>query len=244
MAGSTIPANVQALAMGPDKDQVSRHGYKVNGYNFHTKEYGRGKKTVNSGVCVLGDCYNELNHAFYGELEEIIEFSYRGTYGGQINLFKCLWFDSEKGKRVDRHGIVDIDLHKCAYSNEPFVLPTQTTQVYYTSSPGRKRDRPPADWQVVIHTPARRREEVVDGEIYQEQMLNKPTVVDVDENEVIELDGGDDPHEIDSELILVPDDLEMTDEELLTDSDIESNSEEDDGYESGGDYYSDSDTSN
>ncbi|KAL1824839.1 hypothetical protein ACET3Z_011617 [Daucus carota] len=119
MAGSTIPANVQALAMGPDKDQVSRHGYKVNG-----------------------------------------------------------------------------------------------------------------------------REEVVDGEIYQEQMLNKPTVVDVDENEVIELDGGDDPHEIDSELILVPDDMEMTDEELLTDSDIESNTEEDDGYESAGDYYSDSDTSN
>ncbi|KAK1389010.1 hypothetical protein POM88_017188 [Heracleum sosnowskyi] len=34
---STIPANVLALAMGPDRDQVSRNGYKVNGYDFHTK---------------------------------------------------------------------------------------------------------------------------------------------------------------------------------------------------------------
>ncbi|XP_074352803.1 uncharacterized protein LOC141691955 [Apium graveolens] len=241
-AGSMIPANIHALAMGPDKDQVIRNGYKVNGYNFHTKAYGHGKRTINSGVCVQGDCYNELNQSFYGELEEIIEFSYRGTYGGHINLFKCRWFDSEKGKHVDKHDIIDIDHHKSAYSNEPFVLPTQTTQVYYTPSPGRKRDRPPADWQVVIHTPARRREEVVDGEIYQEQMLNRPTVIEVDDNEVIELDGGDDPREIDSELILVPDDIELEEEELLTDSDTDSGTDEDDGYESAGEDNPGSDT--
>ncbi|XP_074323740.1 uncharacterized protein LOC141660653 [Apium graveolens] len=149
-AGSTILANVQALAMGPDKDQVIRN---------------------------------------------------------------------EKGKRVDKHGIIDIDHHKSAYSNEPFVLPTQTTQVYYTPSSGRKRDRPPADWQ----------------------MLNRPTVIEVDDNEVIELDGGDDPQEIDSELILVPDDIE-SEEELLTDSDTESSADEDDGYESAGEDNSQSDT--
>ncbi|KAK1375805.1 hypothetical protein POM88_031998 [Heracleum sosnowskyi] len=122
---STIPGNVLALAMGPDRDQVSRNGYKVNGYDFHTKAYGLSKKTTNSGVCVLGDCYNELSHAFYGELEEIIELSYKGTYGGHINLFKCRWFDSEKGIRVDKHGIIDIDLHKTTYSNEPFVVQGQ-----------------------------------------------------------------------------------------------------------------------
>ncbi|KAK1381858.1 hypothetical protein POM88_019593 [Heracleum sosnowskyi] len=45
---STIPANVLALAMGPDRDQVSRNGYKVNGYDFHTKSYGLSKRTTNS----------------------------------------------------------------------------------------------------------------------------------------------------------------------------------------------------
>ncbi|KAJ8641022.1 hypothetical protein MRB53_017716 [Persea americana] len=142
----SIPSNVQVLAMGPDRDQVCRNGYKVNGYDFHTKTYACGKRTTNTRVCVQGECYNELGHAFYGELEEIIELSYKGTYGGQINLFKCRWFDSEKGIRVDRHGIANIDVHRSAYINAPFVLPTQTLQVYYTPSPIRKRDRPPADW--------------------------------------------------------------------------------------------------
>ncbi|KAL8156025.1 hypothetical protein AgCh_001191 [Apium graveolens] len=191
--GSTLPVNVQSLAMGPDMDQVSRNGYKVNGYEFHTKAYGRGKRTMNTGLCILGDCYNELSHAFYGELEEIIELSYKGTYGGYINLFKCRWYDSEKGIRVDRHGIVDIDVHKSAYSNEPFVLPTQTKQVYYTPS---------------------------------------PDVINVDDNEEIQLDGGDEPHEIDPELILVLDNIDTEEEELLIDTDSESESEGEDGYES------------
>ncbi|KAK1375170.1 hypothetical protein POM88_031363 [Heracleum sosnowskyi] len=177
---STIPANVVALAMGPDRDQVSRNGYKVNGYDFHTKAYGLNKRTTNSGVCVQGDCYNELSHAFYGELEEIIELS-----------------------------------------------------------AGRKRDRPPADWQVVIHTPARKREEVVDGEFYQESILYTPVVINVDDDEIIQLDGGDNPEEIDPQLILVSDNEE--EEELLTDTDSELENGEDDGYESAREDDSDSD---
>ncbi|KAK1390500.1 hypothetical protein POM88_018678 [Heracleum sosnowskyi] len=194
MEGSTIPANVQTLAMGPDMDQISRNGYKVNGYKvngyeFHTKAYGHGKRTTNSGVCVLGDCYNELSHAFYGGLEEILELSYKGTYSGYINLFKCRWFDSEKGIHVDRHGIVDIDVHT--------------------------------------------REEVISGEFYQEEILHGPTVINVDDSEVIQLDGEDEPDEIDPALILVSDDIiDIEDEELLIDTDSESEAEEDDGYES------------
>ncbi|KAL8098121.1 hypothetical protein AgCh_031042 [Apium graveolens] len=213
-------------------DQVSLNGYKVNGYEFHTKAYGRGKRTTNTGLCVQGDSYNELSQTFYGELEEIIELSYKGRYGGYINLFKCLWFDSEKGIRVDRHGIVDIDIHKSTYSNEPFVLPTQAKQVYYTPGPGKRRDRPPSDWQAIIHTPARRREEVVNGEFYQEEMLHRPAVINVDDSEVIQLDGGDEPNEVDPELILVPDDIDTEEEKLLIDIDSEFESDGEDGYES------------
>ena len=75
--------------MGPDMDQVTRSGYKVNGYDFHTLTYASGRRTTNTGVFVEGDCYNEVGHAFYGELEEIIQLSYKGAYGGQINLFRC-----------------------------------------------------------------------------------------------------------------------------------------------------------
>lgn len=231
--------------MGPDRDQVCRNGYKVNGYDFHTKTYARGKRTTNTGVCVQGDCYNELGRAFYGELEEIIELSYKGTYGGQINLFKCRWFDSEKGIRVDRHGITDIDVHRSTYVNAPFVLPTQTLQVYYTPSPIRKRDRPPADWQVVIHTPARTRVQLVDGEFYQEEMLHRPPVINVDDNnELNQLVGGDEPDELDPESVPVPVDSDTEEEELLTETDTDTESKEDDGYESPHDVQDDSESDN
>ena len=232
--------------MGPDRDQVSRNGYKVNGYDFHTKTYACGKRTTNTGVCVQGDCYNELGRVFYGELEEVIELSYKGTYGGHINLFKCRWFDSEKGIRVDRHGIVDIDVHRSTYVNAPFVLPTQTLQVYYTHSPIRKRDRTPADWRVVIHTPARTRVQLVDGEFYQEDMLHRPPdVITVDDNnELTQLVGGDEHEELEPDSGPVQVDPYTEEDELLTETDTENESEEDVGYESPHDDQDDSESDN
>ncbi|KAJ8639967.1 hypothetical protein MRB53_016661 [Persea americana] len=241
----SIPSNVQVLAMGPYRDQVCRNGYKVNGYDFHTKAYARGKRTTNTGVCVQGDCYNELGRAFYGELEEIIELSYKGTYGGQINLFKCRWFDSEKGIHVDRHGITGIDVHRSTYVNVPFVLPTQTLQVYYTPSPIRKRDRPPADWQVVIHTLGRTCVQLVDREFYQEEMLHRPPVINVDDNnELNQLVGGDEPDELDPESVPVPVDSDTEEEELLSEIDTDTESKEDDDYESPHDVQDDSESNN
>ncbi|KAJ8633323.1 hypothetical protein MRB53_026659 [Persea americana] len=42
----SIPSNVQVQAMGPDRDQVCRNGYKVNGYDFHTKTYAVRKRQL------------------------------------------------------------------------------------------------------------------------------------------------------------------------------------------------------
>ena len=137
-----------------------------------------------------------------------------------------------------------ISLHTLMnHSNEPFVLPTQTTQVYYTPTLGRKRDRPPANWQVVIHTSTRRREEVIGGDVYQEQTLHRPNVVNVDDDEVIQLDDENEAHEIDPELLLVEEDIDTDNEELLTDTDTEIDTDEDDGYESAKEDDSDSDSS-
>ncbi|KAL3537130.1 hypothetical protein ACH5RR_000496 [Cinchona calisaya] len=40
----------------------------MNGNNFHTRENGSGKRSVNSGICVEG-----VLNDFYGVIEEIIE---------------------------------------------------------------------------------------------------------------------------------------------------------------------------
>ena len=215
--------------MGLDVDQVRRNGYKVNGWEFHSKEYNNNKRTNNTGVCVLGDCADELGRAFYGELEEIIEFNYKGTYGGHINLFKCRWFDSEKGLKVDRHGIIDVDVHMSTYQNAPFVLPTQATQVYYTPSPGRKRARPPMDWQVVIPIPARIRAQPTEIEVYQEDILRSPSTVLSEPDTAINLvRSGVKGVEVDRDSLNVPDVVQLF-------SEVESESEEDeedDGYDS------------
>ncbi|KAL5705622.1 T-complex protein 1 subunit zeta [Ranunculus cassubicifolius] len=41
-------------------------------------------------VCVIGDCADELGRAFYGELEGIVQITYKGNYGGSINLFQYM----------------------------------------------------------------------------------------------------------------------------------------------------------
>ena len=215
--------------MGPNKDQVIRNGYKINGWEFHTKEYGSGKSTINTGVYVQGDAVDALRSAFYGEVEEIIELSYKGTLGGCINLFKCRWFDSEKGMRVDRHGIVDIDLHMSTYEHAPFVLPTQVSQVYYTPSPGRKRDRTPADWQVVIHIPARNRIQLLDNEVYQEEIEQRPINPLEADNDLYLIEAGIEADEVEPDSLHVPDLVQL---DVDDETKHEDKSEEEDGYDS------------
>ena len=240
--GDLVPPNVADLAIGPNSDQHCYNGYKVNGWEFHTKAYGQGKSTTNTGVCVVGDCVEELGRAYYGELEAIVQITYKGKYGGSINLFQCRWFDNtEKGLKVDRFGIIDIDLHKSAYANAPFVLPSQTSQVYYTRSPCKKRQRPPAQWHVVIHTPARHRVHLVnvDDEVYQDETFQSAPIVVVDDDAVHGLDlveYGVDPNEVELSTLGVPDT-----EELLIDPESETEEVGDeDGYESPTDVMEDS----
>lgn len=203
----------------------------MNGWEFHTKAYGGGKSTTNTGVCVVGDCVDELGRAFYGELDDIVQITYKGKYGGSISLFQCRWFDTEKGLKVDRHGIIDIDHHMSSYANAPFVLPTQTSQVYYTTPPCKKRSRPPADWHTVIHTPARHRVHLVnvDDEVYQNETFQSSSIVDVESDDDLNLvEEGGETNMVELQALDVPDI-----EELLIDPDSDDEDVgEEDGYES------------
>jgi len=75
------------------------NGYFINRHVFHIKEYGQGKKTYNSGVCVKGLTSNEFEVNYYEKLEEV------------MILFKCYWHDTtDKEIRVDLyHGLVEIN---------------------------------------------------------------------------------------------------------------------------------------
>ena len=45
----------------------------MNGYRFHTREYGQNMSMMNSDICVKGSMYNENEYDYYGVIEEILE---------------------------------------------------------------------------------------------------------------------------------------------------------------------------
>ena len=78
---------------------TSYNGLVVNGYRFHTKDYGHNKSTMNSGICVRGNIYGENDLDYYGIVEEILELSYVG-FENKVVILHCHWFDPIKGVKL------------------------------------------------------------------------------------------------------------------------------------------------
>jgi hypothetical protein len=74
--GRSAAKSLSSLSLGPLKKVKCYNEYFVNGYVFHTEEYGHGRKTYNIGVCVKGSTSSELEVDYYGILEEVIELQY------------------------------------------------------------------------------------------------------------------------------------------------------------------------
>ena len=51
--GDSISKKIRPLAYGPSKYMMYCNGCNVNGFKFHTHEYGYHKITMNSGVCIM-----------------------------------------------------------------------------------------------------------------------------------------------------------------------------------------------
>lgn len=215
--------------MRPDKVVVSYKKHCVNGYYYQKKSYSRKKKTANYGVCVRGEFFDNTGNDFYGEIQDIIELTYRGDLGGPINLFMCKWFDSEKrdkGIRT-RDGVLELNLSQTTYEDQPFVFPIQASQVYYTPKASRKRERPPSDWQFVLHTSSRIATQGKLVEAYQESDVRSPLHVTLDPefNQFNDLHGRGEDEEVE-----VTEDVEVVtieDEEDELNSDDEETEEED-----------------
>ena len=81
------------------------------------------------------------NQTFYGIIKEILELNYENK--GKIVLFKCDWVDNrrkDKWVKVDRLGVTSLNFKHLVNSgenilDEPFVLASQATQVFYVEDP-------------------------------------------------------------------------------------------------------------
>jgi len=150
-------------SLGPERKVKCYNGYFVNGYVFHTEEYGHGRMTYNNSVCIKESTCSEFEVDYYEKLKEVVELQYHNEHS-RVFLFKCYWYDTtDREIRVDPHyGLVEINLKaRLCNVNDVFVFKKQCQQVYYTYTPSFKKDQSRVDWLSILKTKSRGRVEVV-----------------------------------------------------------------------------------
>ncbi|PWA54011.1 hypothetical protein CTI12_AA439720 [Artemisia annua] len=144
-----ISQDLIEIAQRPKTGAYTYKGYSINGYKFHSQKHSERKVKNLSGVCVRGSVSNGHVHDCYGILDEIIEVEYYskncGSGGCVVVLFKCKWFDTPGGVGVKRKdNLVYIDPKTKLLTDNPFVLPSYTEQVFY--APHRSMSKELKDW--------------------------------------------------------------------------------------------------
>ena len=90
----------------------------------------------NSAVRVDAFDSNMQKIAYYGQIEEIWELSYPGF---KLPIFRCRWVQGRQGVMKDKYGSTTVDLEQVGYREEPFVVISQVSQVFYVHDTRNKK---------------------------------------------------------------------------------------------------------
>ncbi|XP_048502848.2 uncharacterized protein LOC125491578 [Beta vulgaris subsp. vulgaris] len=178
---------IHSLALGPSTRVWKFNRYFINGFHFHTFNFGKNKSTTNYGVCVKGVEGND----YFGVLEEIIEFVYIGAKNSyKTILFKCAWYDPGQGTRMhEKYKLVEVNHTRSYPTYDPFVLAYQVEQVYFAPSPTMRKERNP--WFYVFNIKPRGTIDApLDEMAFQEITTENPPLLSEDRQD----DGDDDLH--------------------------------------------------
>lgn len=131
--GEDIFDDLYALACEPDLRVQVFSACLVDGVRYHTADREK-NRTQNCGVMVEGT-HNGNNIDFYGCLKEIIQLQYNSNFSGgrTVVLFQSDWFDvcSKKVRMKDDGFFWSVNHGSCWYKDDPFILATQATKVFY-----------------------------------------------------------------------------------------------------------------
>jgi hypothetical protein len=135
-----------SLSRGPLQNSTCFAGYDMNGFRFRIESRDKNRCTQNSGVVVSaeGSTISE-NAEYYGILTEIIELQFLG--GRRVPLFRCKWvdiFNKKRGIKKDVYGLVSVNFKCLLRTNEPFVLASQASQVFFV------KDNLIKGWHLVV----------------------------------------------------------------------------------------------
>ena len=230
-----MDSRLKDLALGPNREVHTWPQYHANGYRFHTLDYGSNKVTMNSGVCVKGTNYNDPDSDYFGMLVEVIELEYHNpsTKRTRIVLFKCDWFDPQKGhgwKVHNEYGLVEIHKKRRFQKYEPFILAQQAQQVYYVEYPGKKTKyqmSERANWLAVCKVKARSMIES-SNVAYQEDEVRHSSNVIIDDNiEELDLETNDYEKILCNDMVKGDENMGANDYEADYETEFKSSSEDD-----------------
>ncbi|CAE6012845.1 unnamed protein product [Arabidopsis arenosa] len=146
---------IRWLAFGPRNVALAHKGFIVNGQRFHTDAVKR--KTQNSGVTyeAFSMCRSSARDmrqvadmlTYYGVIKEVLLMDYHMF---KVTLFRCNWANTGNGvKEEDGFTLVNLHMNQTAYLKDPFILPSQAKQVFYS------REDDNSNWYVVMRAPPR-----------------------------------------------------------------------------------------
>ncbi|XP_048617693.1 uncharacterized protein LOC125589230 [Brassica napus] len=144
---------IRWLAFGPRNVALAHKGFIINGQRFHTDAVKL--KTQNSGVTyeAFSMCRSSARDmrqvadmiTYYGVIKEILVIDYHMF---KVPLFRCNWANTANGvKEEDGFTLVNLHMNQAAYLKDPFILPSQAKQVFYS------REDDASNWYVVMRAP-------------------------------------------------------------------------------------------
>ena len=156
---------LKKLADGPKFEAISYSSYAINGYVFCTADSEISKTTQNSGVSMKAvtkfrSSVNNTNFVseevpYYGIVKQILELDYHDF---KVVVFNCDWvrIENTNSIRVDpetnlRYVNLERLMRTTKESDEPFILASQASQVFYC----KDQSRPTDEWHVVLDAPKR-----------------------------------------------------------------------------------------
>eukprot|EP00268_Persea_americana_P057446 TRINITY_DN6887_c0_g1_i2.p1 TRINITY_DN6887_c0_g1~~TRINITY_DN6887_c0_g1_i2.p1 ORF type:complete len:162 (-),score=3.42 TRINITY_DN6887_c0_g1_i2:88-573(-) len=127
-----------SLANGPRSQVNLYQGCDCNCVRYHTIDREKRRRSQSSSLVVEGE-YEGEKHDYYGYICKVWELSYR--HGGMVVLFECEWYNTSTKHKInieDHATSIDITGRWCM--DDPFVLPSQVTQVFYVNDTSRGKN--------------------------------------------------------------------------------------------------------
>nr|CAE04523.2 OSJNBb0076A11.7 [Oryza sativa Japonica Group] len=156
MGNETINQQLAFLARGPFGSIVTFQGYG-NQNTFYTRAQDMKSTNQNSAVRIDAMEHDGTTGTYYGAIEEIWELDYGPL---KVPLFRYQWVRlTGGGVTIDDSGMTTVDLNKVGYSDKPFVLANDVTQVFFVKdmSSKEKKGRGPDEPKRQVVLPGKRK---------------------------------------------------------------------------------------